>query len=965
MKLPCLCSVDAPLVEDALWARTRTLRTGCALPRLSIAHRLWLRDVKLSINISLRRRFSAVVPESPFPCFVMLLLLAVVASWPLAHLAYGQPAISFPFNAQLPLAARIDKFFSYSFSPYTFRSDSKISYSLGDHPSWLSIDSEGRRLFGTPKNGEVLPGEVVGQKVDIIATDEKGSTSMNAVVVVSRQSAPQVQIPLEKQIRNFGNFSAPSSILSYPSTSFKFSFEKDTFGMSGLNYYAVSGDSSPLPAWVKFDASTLTFTGRTPPIESLFQPPHAFDFNLVASDIVGFSASSLEFSIVVGSHKLTTDFPIVVLNASRGSEVSYDGLERGIKLDGKQVATGDPDLKVVVKDIPSWLAFDQKSWKLHGTPRDGDRACNFTVTFKDSFSDNLDVLMVVNVATGLFESTIEDFQVRPGSELDFDLAKYFRKPNDVVVTLSTSPNQDWLKLDGLKLSGTVPKTSNGGFKMSIRASSKSSHLTENETINVNFLAVDGTTTTGTSAFTPATATATATSIKDVGSDEAQTQSGHLSTSEILLATIIPVIFVAILLMILVCYFRRRHNRDNYLGSNYRSKISRPLPSSLRINGSEPSMREATAMGGGSGSGSGGSHVHTETLVSKPSKASFADENSSMSSQRRSSETLGDLSTSGIPHSMMVNAARTTTIRSMSNVDSEDGRQSWVTIEGGSSGLANSNGSSRSRRTYMTYAESTHQVLPGADYTSHKKDVALGISVPTRNKMPSLQPNPLFAYEPSRSPLSYHSVDGNSGMTSSSAALPHIKDDANRITSPLTRWATASTAREDVSDPNWVALADSEVSGSVREQNKPNAAGFASSGNLGSSSGKSAATNLSFASAENWRIIGQRSPMKNEHSCKELVGELPFQSPRPSTSDAVSLELKSPSRWGHKGRSPLASGQLELSDTIMTKMSGSSVQNAQMSGGRGFAADDDNEDDASEWMRKHAAKLSDGSFKVFL
>ncbi|KAG6015875.1 hypothetical protein E4U43_004653 [Claviceps pusilla] len=902
-------------------------------------------------------------------------LLAVVALWPLAQLANGQPAISFPFNAQLPLAARINKFFSYSFSPYTFQSDSKISYSLGDHPSWLSIDSEGRRLFGTPKDGDVLPGEIVGQKVDIVATDGKGSTSMNAVVVVSRQSAPQVQIPVEKQIPNFGSFSAPSSILSYPSTNFKFSFDQGTFGMPGLNYYAVSGDSSPLPAWVKFDASSLTFTGKTPPIESLFQPPHTFDFNLVASDIVGFSASSLKFSIVVGSHKLTTDSPIVMLNASRGSDVNYNGLEKGIKIDDKQVAAGDSDLTVVVKDMPSWLSFDPKTWKLHGTPGNGDRAGNFTVTFKDGFSDNLDVLMVVNVASGLFESTIEDFQVRPGSEVEFDLAKYFRKPSDVVVTLSTSPNQEWLKLDGLKLSGQVPKTSNGGFKMSIRASSKSSHLTENETINVSFLAVDGTTTTETLPFstTTATATAAASNTKDAGPEAAaQTQSGHLSTSEILLATIIPVIFVAILLMVLVCYFRRRHDKENYLGSSYRSKISRPLQNSLRINGSDSSMREAAAIGGG-----GAPLVHTETLVSKPGKASFADENSSMSSQRRSSETLGDLSTSGIPHSMMVNAARTTTIRSISNVDSEDGRQSWVTIEGGSNGPAGSDLSSRSQHSDMTYSEPAFQVLPGADYASHKKDAPLGMSVASRNK-PGLQPHPpLFGYKPSRSPLSYHSVGGHSGITSSSAALPHMKDDGNYTTGPLTRWNTVSTAREDASDPNWITLAESEVSGSVREPSKPNAAGFASSGNFGSSSSKSVATNISFASSENWRIIGQRSPMKSERSHKELTKESPTHRARPGTADAggadsdgrgaASLELTSPSRMADKARSPLTPGRPEPSDVIKPTTSGASQQDVHMSGGRGFAPDEEDEvkDTAASWIRKHAAKISDGSFKVFL
>ncbi|KAG6221692.1 hypothetical protein E4U26_005807 [Claviceps purpurea] len=931
----------------------------------------------------------------------MASLLAIVALLLLAQLANSQPTIYFPFNAQLPLAARIDKFFSYSFSPSTFQSDSKISYSLGEHPSWLSIDSEGRRLFGTPKEADVHPGEVVGQTVDIIATDGKGSTSMNAVVVVSRQSAPQVEIPLEKQIQNFGNFSAPSSILSYPSTSFNFSFDQDTFGKTGLNYYAVSGDSSPLPAWVKFDASSLTFSGRTPAIESLIQPPHAFDFELVASDIVGFSASSVEFSIVVGSHKLTTDFPIVTLNASRGAEVNYDGLEKGIKLDGKQVAAGDGGLTVAVKDIPSWLSFDQKSWKLHGTPREGDRAANFTVTFKDNFSDNLDVLMVVNVATGLFASTIEDLHLRPGSELDLDLAKYFRTPGDIAITLSTNPHEDWLKVDGLKLSGQVPETSSGTIKLSIQASSKSSDLTENETINVNFLAVDGTTTTGTSATT-STATATATKTTGDSSDEAQAQSDHhLSTGEILLATIIPVIFVAIFLLVLLCYIRRRRrDQDANLGhSHHRSNISRPVLCAPGPNGSVTSMEEAATLGGGGG---GGVFVHSEKLVTKTTEASLGDGSSSaMSSHRRSSETLGGHSTSGVPRRMAVDAARTTTIRSISNIASEDGRQSWVTIDAGNADLASSTDkSSPSRKSDRTYSGSTYQVLPGAVHPSHqKRDAALAALdrnyTPLKRK-PVSQPTGLFAHTSDRSPLAHGSVGRYSGVTSSSVALPaYLKNvdaqahaeaeadadadvEADYTSGALTRWTTGSTAGRDISDPNWFTLAQSELSGSVSDQvsSRPaTVAPLAGSGNFGSSSGKSVGTGVSFTSSENWRIIGRCSPVKAERSYKELVEESPFHPSRPSLTSAgaadddgaaaaASPDMMAGSRWRDRGYMMRGSaGQMGLHGSIVSRMRrGSGQQDVHMSGGRGFVSEGR---DGDSWIREHSTKKSDGSFTVFL
>ncbi|OAQ61765.1 Cadherin-like protein [Pochonia chlamydosporia 170] len=882
-------------------------------------------------------------------------LLAVVALLPLSQLVSSEPTISFPFNAQLPLAARIDQFFSYSFAQYTFQSDSKISYSLGDHPSWLSIESGGRRLYGTPKDGDVPAGDVVGQTVDIIATDNTGSTTMNATVVVSRQPAPKVQIPLEDQIKNFGKFSAPSSILSYPSTNFKFSFDKNTFGKSGLNYYAVSGDSSPLPAWVKFDAQSLTFSGRTPPFESLIQPPQTFDLSLVASDIVGFSASSLKFSVVVGSHKLTTDQPIITLNATRGTAVNYNGLENGIKLDGKQIAPGD--LTVTTKNLPTWLSYDDKTGRLQGTPKDGDHAANFTITYKDSFSDNLDVSVVVNVATGLFEATFEDMKVRPGGKFDLDMTKYFKDPSDITVKVSTSPGEDWLKVNGLKLSGDVPKTSKGDFKLIIDAASKSSDLSEKEVVNVTFLALDGTTTTVTSPSSTTTTTATATNTGEVIPDDDQTQPGRLSTGEILLATIIPVIFVAILLMVLVCYFRRRRAGKSYLGSKYRSKISHPVLSTLRVNGSDPSMREAARMG---------AFVHTETQVFKPAKAAFPDGHSPISSQRRSSETLAGLSESEMPQSMMVDAARTTTIRSVSNVASEDGRQSWVTIEGGHGGVAPSDRSSRSQQSDVTYPESTRQIFPGTDYAP-RRDPGLEITLPTLDELPSLQPTPLLAYNPPRTPLSQHSTGNHSAITSSSAALPAQDDHYTTAPMTMTKWPTGSTTKVDASEPNWVTLAESEAGESISSLRRPDAAAVRPSrpwheATDSADGGKSFTTDISFGSSENWRLIGRHSPTKTERSYKELVDEIPFHPSRPGTArDGAqpgerappSPELVSPIQWDEVP-SPLASGRLGPSVSILSKMS---ADRTQMSGGRGH--DDDT------WMRDHSGKMSDGSFKVFL
>ncbi|EFY91413.1 transmembrane glycoprotein, putative [Metarhizium acridum CQMa 102] len=775
---------------------------------------------------------------------------------------------------------------------------------------------------------------------------------MNATVVISRQPAPEVRIPLEDQMANFGKFSAPSSILSYPATNFKLTFDQNTFSSSGLNYYAVSADCSPLPAWIQFDAHSLSFTGRTPPFESLVQPPQTFDLSLVASDIVGFSASSLKFSIVVGSHKLTTDKPIVTLNATRGTAVSYDGLENGIKLDGKRISPSD--LTVTTKDIPSWLSYDDKTGRLQGTPKDGDHAANFTITFRDKFSDNLDVLVVINLATSLFVSTIEDMKIRPGSKFDLDLTKHFKNPTDIAVKVSTSPEKDWLKVDGLKLSGDVPKTSKGSFKLAIDASSKSSSLSEKEVIEVDFLALDGTTTTIPSvSSSAATTTARATATESDIPDDGQTQPGHMSTGEILLATVIPVIFVAVLLMILVCYFRRRRSGQGYLGSKYRPRISPPVLSTMPANFSDPSMREAAAMG---------AFVHTETEVFKPAKSAFAEESSPISFHRRSSETLGGLSTSEMPQSMMVDAARTTTIRSVSNVNSEDGRQSWITIDGAPGGISQSDRSSQSE---VTFPEATRQIFPGADYTP-RRDTGLEITLPTLNELPSLQPTPLLSHD-SMSLFSQHYMGHQSAITSSSAALP-VQDDHQYTTAPLGKWPTGSTDIVDGSEPNWVTLAKSETGRSICEIRKPDAVAVKPTRPWNEADslngGKSVTTEVSFASSENWRVIGRLSPTKTERSGKEIVDDISLHPSRPGASREAaqqadhdpSTELASTNKWGDVP-SPLASERPAPSMSRFSKMSDVGDEATHMSGGRGF--------DEAPWIRDQSGKMSDGSFKVFL
>lgn len=229
---------------------------------------------------------------------------------------------------------------------------------------------------------------VVGVPVEIVANDGSGTASMPATLVISASKTPIVRVPLSEQISDFGDQSAPNSISAYPATPFSFTFDFNTFSAdTPLSYYAVSANSSPLPSWMRFDAGTLTFSGETPPFESLVQPPQTFDFRLVASDVVGFSAASVPFSVVVGSRKLTIDDPVIALNVTPGSSLVYDGIAKDIRLDGAVVSPSDLD--VSSDNLPQWLSFDTKSLKISGEAPDKVQAANATITLSNSLSDSL------------------------------------------------------------------------------------------------------------------------------------------------------------------------------------------------------------------------------------------------------------------------------------------------------------------------------------------------------------------------------------------------------------------------------------------------------------------------------------------------------------------------------------------------------------------------------------------------
>ncbi|ROV88941.1 hypothetical protein VPNG_10201 [Cytospora leucostoma] len=480
------------------------------------------------------------------------------------------PTVSFPINSQVPPVARIAKPFSFTFSASTFTSSSSsaLSYQLQDPPSWLSLDSDHRTLYGTPQDDDVATGEVVGVSVILVATDSTGSISHNATLVVSRDTGPTVEVAVSEQIQSFGTYSEPASILQYPDTPFKFTFAQDTFSdpkTPELNYYAVTIDNSPLPAWVSFDPGTLSFAGITPPFDSLVEPPQTFTLKLVASDVTGFSAVAVNFSIVVGNHALTADHTTIQLNATAGKPIKYGGLAGTVKIDGRPVG-GKTLEKVLTDNLPSWLTFDQNSWDISGTPPETAQSTSFSVVMEDTYSDRLNIKFDVQVANrdSVFQTAFPTLDLKPGSKLSFDLRPYLLDPSDVEVIASIRPSTSWLHFDAssFTLSGDVPKSATKSvIEVMFSANTKHTRLkrdgaaAQTQKLTIQVLSATDSTTSSTPSSTPSTNSTSNHEASPKGNSAKQ------KSSPVLVAVLVSaIIAVLILICLLFCFYRRRQKR---------------------------------------------------------------------------------------------------------------------------------------------------------------------------------------------------------------------------------------------------------------------------------------------------------------------------------------------------------------------------------------------------------------------
>lgn len=487
----------------------------------------------------------------------------------LGTIAIASPTIDFPLNSQVPPVARAEELFSYTFSSSTFSSTLPITYTLSRAPLWLSLNSSTRTLSGTPSANDVGSDTVTGVNIELTASDQSGSATLNATLVISKNPTPMASIPLSAQLPSFGAFSAPSTLLYHPSSTFKFNFEPGTFspngGNSSLFYYAVTNTNTPLPAWILFDSSSLTFSGQTPDYSSLVQPPQTFKILLIASDVEGFGAASISFEIEVGVHLLAFQNADMFLNATPGSEFSFSGLSNNLELDGKVV--GVSSLVSITVQTAAWVVFDSTTLLLGGNPPADATSSSVTVLAIDVYGDTANATIHIEMDTSIFNTSIGNINATTGSVLSFDLSSYLVNKSDTIMTAQLSPAVPWISFDPQTfiLTGQVPTTIQS-FQVGIRLDATSKMFQTSSSESFAIFITSGTsplTTSSTVESHPSSTTALVSSTSGIqGIVESTAAIPHRGLSKATIAAIVTpiglvVMLIALFLAMFCCLRRRR------------------------------------------------------------------------------------------------------------------------------------------------------------------------------------------------------------------------------------------------------------------------------------------------------------------------------------------------------------------------------------------------------------------------
>lgn len=489
------------------------------------------------------------------------------------------PSINLPINSQVPPVARPRTEYHFIFSNSTFSwAGTSIDYSLTESPQWLQLDSSSRVFSGTPGSADV--GSFT---VGLVATDETGSSSMSVTFVVSTDHGPGLGTSVAEQLPAFGHVPTPDSLSLVPSSALALSFSPSTFTNTNANtvYYAICANNTPLPSWVNFHPSNLTFSGITPQSTSPSELPQVFQIQLIASDVVGFAEAVASFQLVIQSHVLTFGNDLYAINITNGSPIDFLGLQHGLTLDG--LPANSSDLRQVVASTPPWMSFNSSTLALFGTPPANAASQNFTVTAADFYGDTASTVVLIQNTNNLMNSFIGPsvpVNATIGAAFTYDLKSMLTLDSKAEVAVELGAASEWLKYNSssLELQGYVP-TNLKPQSVQVIVTATQGTQSESRTLTIDMVNanVPNVRTTDIHSKSPK-ATSGSKADGDQTADATSSANRH-TKGWIAAAVIVPLsLALAFLLLLWLCLEKRRRRRKADRDSLFspKLKISRPI-----------------------------------------------------------------------------------------------------------------------------------------------------------------------------------------------------------------------------------------------------------------------------------------------------------------------------------------------------------------------------------------------------
>ena len=236
-------------------------------------------------------------------------------------------------------------------------------------PAWLHFDATSGSFTGTPSNADV--GSL---RVTVTATDAGGASvgSSFALTVANVNDAPVLAGPIATQAATQGQgfaFKLPAGLFTDVDAS-------DTLALT-----ASLASGAALPAWLRFDAATQTFSG-TPVNDDV----GSLALQVTATDASGATARG-SFTLTVAN---VNDAPVAAgsIAAQNATEDQAFSFTLPVNL-FTDIDTGDT-LALSARlgsgaALPAWLHFDPTTRTFSGTPANADvGALNLQVTATDA-----------------------------------------------------------------------------------------------------------------------------------------------------------------------------------------------------------------------------------------------------------------------------------------------------------------------------------------------------------------------------------------------------------------------------------------------------------------------------------------------------------------------------------------------------------------------------------------------------